>query len=744
MSDTAARPAAPDWLFAATVFVSAALVFMVEPMIARLVLPILGGSSAVWNTSLAFFQVALLAGYVYAHALQRLPSLRGQIVIHGLVLLAAAMALPLAVSRALGDPFPDAPALWLVATLTLSIGAPFAALSATAPLLQAWHARVFDDEAAAGPWGLYAASNLGSLLSLLAYPVLIEPNLTLDGQRLGWSLGYAGFVLLLLALGADLWRGAAGRPQPSRSDSAAVTWTDRARWIALAAIPSSLLLGVTSFVTTDVGSAPFLWIAPMALYLLTFVIAFQARPMIPPRVALVVQAAALVVACVQATPMNRPFLQGLSVHLLAFFFSALVCHQALVARRPAKGSLTDFYICVSLGGVVGGAFNAFLAPVLFDWVVEYPAALVLSALARPWGRPRWTDWCVVAACVALAGVAVALGHVPSLARGLYALNPYALALAPTGLIAVAAMAAFLTRRAAWPFAAAALVLVVGGDRSTDRADVARYWRGFFGVMRETRREVPGLGGEVRALSHGTTVHGAQARAARFRCRPLMYYSPQTPIGQVFEAEERIKPRLNVAVIGLGTGATSAYDRVGDAFRYFEIDPLVVKVATDPAYFSYLSECARGSLAYTLGDARLTMSRKRPDLYDVLLVDAFSSDSVPAHMLTVEAARLYLAKIRPDGVVILHVTNRNLDLAGPAQAVALAAGGVALFQDHPKDPASPELSDTHEAAVLIARNAAALAPFAADGRWESADPHGVRPWTDNYTDLFGALTRKMAR
>jgi hypothetical protein len=766
MSDTVALPGRASVppsarfngarLFVLAVFVSAALVFTVEPMTAKLVLPVLGGSAAVWNTSLAFFQAALLVGYLYAHALQRLTSLRAQVVAHLVVLGLAALVLPLSVSRALGDPPPDAPALWLVGTLALSVGAPFAALSATAPLLQAWYARVADRVALAqgpggegqgGPWGLYAASNLGSLLALIAYPVLIEPNLPLRHQTLDWSAGYLVFVALIASLGAALWRGAPAHAPVVEGQGARVSWLDRGRWVALAAIPSSLMLGVTSYVTTDVGSAPFLWVAPLALYLLTFIIAFQDRPLIHPKAALLAQGAALLAACALARPMPRAFLLGLAVHFVAFFLTALVCHQALVARRPARGHLTDFYICLSLGGVVGGAFNAFLAPVLFTTVVEYPVALVLSCLARPWkltetGKPwRW-GYLAVCAVGLVAAVLVAHPVGRPLILWVISLGQGAQVEIVTLLIFGAAVLMFGLRDCGPLFAVAALVLTIGGGWAADRVNVVRYWRGFFGVLRESRLTIPGLGGQVRMLAHGTTLHGAQAQSPRYRCQPLVYYAHETPIGQVFDAEAAVKRGLTVGAVGLGTGSVAAYDRPGDAFTFFEIDPLVVKVSTDPRNFTYVTQCARGVVSYRLGDARLTLTRQPDARFDILLIDAFSSDSVPAHLLTVEAVRMYLAKIKPDGVIILHLSNRNLELDGPAQAVALAAGGHALLQIHDADPRLPQMWESSEDAVIVARTPAGLAPFAANPRWRPADPRGVRPWTDDYTNLFGALVRRL--
>ncbi len=736
-------------LFVVTVFASAALVFMVEPMMAKLVLPVLGGSAAVWNTSLAFFQAALLAGYVYAHLLQRLASMRAQIVGHLVVLALAALVLPLKVSTLLGDPPPDAPALWLVGVLALSIGAPFAALSATAPLVQAWHARVYRGAEGGEPYALYAASNLGSLLALLSYPILVEPLATLHGQTLGWTMGYAAFFALLGMLGLALWRGAPlARPAETTTAVAArVSWRERAIWVGLAALPSSLMLGVTNFITTDLGSAPFMWVAPLALYLATFIFAFQARPWLKREVVLVLQAAALPVCAAFIHFWTHNFLQEVGLHLVTFFLTALVCHQALVARRPAPEHLTDFYICMSLGGVLGGSFNAFMAPLIFNTVAEYPLVLVLSCLARPWGleRPQ-RPWVWAAIGLGLAGAVIAflLVRTPEplwpLARRLLA-HAKAMDVAAWFLALTVAMA-FALRNRVWAFLPMILVLISAAERISDRTDVVQSWRGFFGVVRETRGNDPRLGGELRMLAHGTTLHGAQAQDAAHRCQPLVYYAHETPIGQVFDAKQAASPAITIGAVGLGTGTVASYVRRGDALKFFEIDPLVFRLSTAGKVFTYTSQCAKGPLSYVLGDARLTLNREPPGRYDVLLIDAFSSDSVPAHLLTVEAVRMYLSKLKPDGVLILHLSNRNLDLIRPAEAVAIAAGGHALYQDHEALPGLPDLWDTAEDAVIVTRSEAALAPFRAGGMWVAVKPAGVAPWTDNYTNLFGAMVRRM--
>ena len=751
-AQSAARPTqvAPG-LFVLTVFASAALVFMVEPMAAKLVLPLLGGGPSIWNTSLAFFQAALLAGYGYAHLLQKLGSLRAQALVHLGALVLAGLALPLHVSSLFGEPSSQHPALWLLGVLAVSLGAPFAVLSATAPLVQAWHARTVHAETGSEPYVLYAASNLGSLLALLAYPIVVEPLSPLHGQTLGWSLGYAAFVLMMGGLALLVARSA---PAHQAAASQAATgpgpsWSERILWVVLAALPSSLMLGVTTHLATDIASAPFLWVLPLALYLGTFIIAFAARPAISPGLALTLQAAAVAV-CAAILPFggNSLFL-SLPLHLGAFFLTALICHQALVARRPDPAHLTDFYLAMSLGGVLGGAFNAFIAPAIFDNVWEYPLVLVLACLARPWGEgpvERWR-WAVLAAG-SLAAAAAPLADTfmyNAAVRGLHlgaVAGPDLIKLLIRLLLAGAVVSAFLIRRRALLFFALIALISLAAEGAGDRIRVMHSARSFFGVVRISHFTIPGLGGEVKMMSHGTTLHGAQAQDPRYRCRPLVYYAPETPIGQVFNSVLARRPVMEVGAVGLGTGAVAAYTRAPDHLTFFEIDPLVIRLARNPAEFSYTTQCARGTISYVLGDARLTLARQPRDKYDLLLIDAFSSDSVPAHLMTVEAVRGYLTHIKPDGVLVMHLSNRNLDLVSPAMAVARAAGGYALVQRHEEAKDAPSLAESSEDALLIARNPQALAPFVSDPHWSPIDPNRARAWTDDYTNLIGALIGRL--
>lgn len=737
-------------LFAVAIFTSAALVFVVQPMVTKLVLPMLGGSPAVWNTAMVFFQTALLAGYGYAHLLQRVGSIKLQVGSHLALLLVAALFLPLSVNGLLGDPDPSAPIMWLLATLTLSVGAPFAVLSATAPLLQAWYARVRAGHAdGQNPYVLYAASNLGSFLALLSYPILIEPLATLSGQRWGWSGGYVAFMLMVVALAFTVWRRRLDQTsEPAQLEaSAPMSWREKGILVLLAAAPSSLMLGVTSHLSTDVASAPFLWVLPLALYLLTFVIAFQNRPWIPLNITLIIQGAtgAIVVLIVAFRSANWSLAFGL--HLTAFFFAALMCHQLLASRRPPPDRLTEFYLLMSLGGVVGGAFTALLAPVIFNMVWEYPLVLVLVGLARPWGKGRLSGTHI--GTLFAAGVVAASPVLLSIwlnandgARGwFYANFPLGMDQLAMVMLMPAAICAFLLRDRALLFTAILLMITLSAQWIARGYDWSYSERSFFGVMRVANSPDPRLGGDVHVLMHGTTLHGAQARDGRFDCVPTLYYAAATPIGQAATMVERRGP-ARIGVVGQGSGAMATYKRTEDTMTFFEIDPMVDRLSRDPQWFSYISNCASGPINTVLGDARLTLAKETAGSYDLLIIDAFSSDAVPTHLLTVEAIEGYLALLKPNGVVLLHLSNRNLDITLPAIAAAQALGKPSLHQLYYERDDTPEMAEASTEALILSPTREGLTDFLLDARWNTPAPTAVRPWTDDYVNLFGSLQRSM--
>lgn len=735
-------------LFAVAIFTSACLVFVVQPMVTKLVLPTLGGSPSVWNASMVFFQTALLAGYGYAHLLQRIGSIRTQVATHVGLLLLAALFLPLKINGLLGDPDPAAPVAWLLGTLALSIGAPFAILSATAPLLQAWYARVRAGYAdGKNPYVLYAASNLGSFLALLAYPVLIEPLASLSGQRWGWSGGYGLFLLMVVGLALVVWRrrGEAS-PEPEKlAASAPIPWREKGMLVLLAAAPSSLMLGVTVHLSTDVASAPFLWVIPLALYLLTFVIAFQARPVIPPHIGLAFHGAAAALCAAMIAFRTGEWALVFFVNLTAFFFTALMCHQRLAGRRPAPDRLTEFYLLLSFGGVVGGVFNALIAPVIFNMVWEYPIVLVAAVLLRPWGRDAFKPWQII--CF-LGALAIALA--PPILLEIMRYNPEFRALVPAGetpriaqgILGVAAVLAFLLRDRALLFAIVLATMVWSGLHIARGYDWDLTERSFFGVMRVAMTQDQALGGRIHVLMHGTTLHGAQSMETSHRCAPTLYYAKSTPLGQsALKTQERHPDGAVIGVVGQGSGAMAAYKRAEDRLTFFEIDPMVDRLSRDPKWFSFINGCAEGPIRTVLGDARLTMEREPAGTYDLLVIDAFTSDAVPTHLLTVEAIQGYLRLLKPDGVVVLHLSNRNLEITLPAEAAAQTLKAPHLHQIYFQRQDGPGMSEASTEALIIGKSEAALKPYREDGRWRQLERTDVRPWTDDYVNLFGSLLRQ---
>jgi hypothetical protein len=732
-------------IFGLAIFTSAMLVFSVQPMITKLVLPVLGGSPSVWNTAMVFFQTGLLAGYAYAHLLQKVASLRSQVGVHLLLLLVAATFLPLRVNGLLGDPDPAAPVAWLLLTLTLSVGLPFAVLSATAPLLQAWFARVrvghVDGQ---NPYVLYAASNFGSFLALLAYPVLIEPLSALSAQRWGWSVGYGVFVVMILALGLTVWQArAATRSEPAPlARTPAIDWRERGIWVLLAAAPSSLMLGVTAHLTTDVASAPFLWVIPLALYLLTFVIAFQNRPWIPLPITLIVQSALLAVTVSMAAFRSSSWNLMLGINLSTFFFTALLCHQLLASRRPPPDRLTEFYLLLSVGGMVGGVFNALIAPVVFNMVWEYPLVLVAVGLARPWGG---TFTLRHAYFLLSALFLVVLPHILiEVIRQTEALWPYfqnfsTLQLASI-ILGAAAICAFLVRDKALVFTGILMMIALSAQHLTRGYDWSLTERSFFGVMRVAQIEEPRMGGPVHVLMHGTTLHGAQALDPDFACDPTMYYAPTTPIGVATWVVQSRAEGIRMGVVGLGSGAMAAYKRPGDSLTFFEIDPMVDRMARDPRWFTYISDCASGPVQTVLGDARLSLAKQPEAAFDLLIIDAFSSDVVPTHLLTVEALADYLRLVGPTGVVVLHLSNRNLDITLPAVAAARQLGATERHRIYIEDKDRPAMAEASTEVLILSATEQGLADFVTDPGWKVIAPTTVRPWTDDYVNLWGALVR----
>ena len=720
-------------LYSLTIFLGAALLFLVEPMAARMALPRLGGTPAVWNTCMMFFQAALLAGYALAHVTSRWLTPRRQAAVQIALVLAPLLTLPIAVR---GLPTGGAsPILWLTTALAAGVGLPFLVASTAAPVLQRWYATTGRE-----PWFLYAASNGGSLLALLCYPVLIEPHLGLSAQARTWSWGYAAFAAATIACSIALWTRPDTAPETLRTEPAPRgTRRQRVLWLALAFAPSSLTLGATQYLSTDIAAVPLLWVVPLSLYLLAFIIAF-ARPVSPRTVRVlnrVVPVAAVSLAVAFLIEARHPVSVIIALHLLTLFTAALLCHARLALTRPPPARLTEFYLWIAAGGALGGLFNALIAPAIFNNVYEYPLALVLALLLRPrqaskWdGLPRWALLIGDAAIPLLVGgLALALKdklHASSdtlrltLTIGIPAALCYLLASRPVGFaLGIAGL------------------LSMAYFQQKDGTRLLRE-RSFFGVCTVSQSFTDDGKPLFHTLTHGMTVHGLQyAAPGEFQKIPLGYYHPDGPIGAVFKAFAG--PRLDhVALVGLGTGALAAYGRPGQRMTFHEIDPAVVKMATDPRYFTYLRDC-QAQWDTAIGDGLLTLAAAPDAEYGLIVLDAFSSDAIPVHLLTRDAVETYLRKLRPQGLLAFHISNRYVDLepvlGNIAESLHLAA--VSRY-----DEVSDEVMYTSGRYscdwVVMARAKEDLGPLNVLTKWLRLRPNPrLRLWTGDYSNIWSVF------
>jgi hypothetical protein len=735
----AAAQRATGTIFTATIFLSALLLFSVQPMFAKMVLPTLGGAPAVWAVSMCFFQALLLLGYAYAHLLDTRASARLALPLHLAVLAIALLALPVAMPAGWSE-VPDNAYLQLIAILAVGVGLPFFALAANAPLLQAWFARA-DHSQSADVYSLYRASNAGSLAALAAYPVLIEPLLPLRAQSRTWA---AGFVLLAMAIAACGYLARNARPTGPLAESepgagasyAHGSWRERATWAFLAFVPSGLLVAFTTYVTTDLASAPLLWVIPLAIYLATFIAAFRPRPPAGGRVLGILQpvSVALTLALME-WDMSFAWVLACTAGTVAFTVTSLLFHRELYERRPDTARLTDFYLWLSAGGALGGVFSALLAPHLFSNVLEFPLLLGAGLLWRfsaSWpGMTRQARRRLVAALAAAAALVLFAAFAAPWAWSA-ALRFYALA----GLAAamIAALRWPLLEQTAALALALAVALIPNGNRPVHVA------RSFYGTHKVIER--PGT--PYRVLLHGVTLHGAQRIAPEgsgARPVPLTYYHPSGPLARGLSLARAAaggpsRP-LRVGIVGLGTGAMACHAVDGDRWRFFELDPEVIGIASNPAYFTYLSVC-QPDAHIVAGDARLTIAREPPASFDYLVIDAFSSDSIPIHLLTVEAIALYARLLSPRGVLAMHVSNQNLDLTPVVESNLARIGGLAGVYARGESGGGAIRSQV----VLVARDEALLAPALSWPKARRLGAPSVHPWTDDYSDILSPFLRRL--
>jgi SAM-dependent methyltransferase len=727
-------------------------------VVAKGFLPVLGGGAAVWTTSVAFFQLALLAGYFYAHVAPSWLSPRRHAVVHVALLAVAAIALPLRAPAYLVAP-PSHQALWLFGRLAVSIGPAFVLLAATAPLVQRWLASTGHRDAR-DPYFLYAASNAGSLVALASYPVLLEPLLGLERQRRFWMAGLVVAVILLAACAVAAWR--AGLAAPARSAASRLpektggasgaasanpppaampppaSPSTRLRWMMLAAVPASLLLSVTNYLTTDIVAMPLLWVVPLALYLMTFVLAFARRALVPPSRAVRIQAFLLLPLAAEMFMRTDASAQVLvPMHTVAFFVTALVCHQALARSRPAAERSTEFYLYVAAGGALGGLFNVFAAPLLFRNLFEYPLGLIAAALLRPAPglapsgpaspATRRRDLVLPLALAAALLVGVKAAHaIETRAGPAFGLGALVV------LLAAAATIVYSFRDRPLRFGLALAGIMISGATYVKGARQPLYAaRSFYGTHK-VAQEPP----TIRTLEHGNTTHGAQDLAPARRHEPLTYYHRASPIGAVMAALRAQPQRRRVGVVGLGAGTLAAYAEPGELWTFFEIDPAVIDIARDRRLFTFLAD-ARGDVDVVAGDARLSLAAARDATFGILVLDAFSSDAVPTHLLTREAFALYLRKLAPGGVIAVHVSNRYLDLESVVAASAAALGAAVLVDFDRRSQEEDRAFKKSSHWMVLGRTPADLAPLAGAPRWRA--PRAAGPgWTDDASNLWGAL------
>ena len=674
-------------LYALTIVVSAFLLFQVQPVIAKIILPWFGGSAAVWTTCLLFFQMVLLLGYLYAHAIVRYLQPRMQMLLHAALLLASALVLPI-YPNASWKPFGIEDPSWrILGLLAVTVGLPYFLLSTTGPLLQAWYARRYHGSI---PYRLYALSNAGSMFALLSYPVLFEPVFTTRQQSTMWSIAYVGFAAICALTAFRSGTAVAEAPvekEPAPKPPAMHYWI----WLGLAACASTLLLAVTNHMSQNIAAIPFLWILPLSIYLLSFILCFEGSGWYRRTPYLQLMAVALgsmAYAMSSEEEGSLPIKIMLPLFAMGLFTCCMVCHGELARLKPHPKYLTQFYLMVSAGGAVGGLFVALVAPHFFNAFYEMPVGM--------------------AACGVL--VVLVLKHDPELTW-------------------------FQNWRQPAPLMAAALAVALTtylGLQIRDQEEGSLLLvRNFYGGLK-VRDSGPAIRLDtVRSLTHGTINHGEEYLNPSRRDLPTTYYGPNTGVGVAIRDKQKNGP-IRVGVIGLGTGTISAYGRTGDYYRFYEINPLVPRLARTEFHFIPDS---KAQVDIAMGDARLSLEREQPENFDVLAVDAFSSDSIPVHLLTRQAMDLFFHHLKPDGILAVHISNRYLDLQPVLHGETRATGRVARLIDSDDDDSQDVFSATW---VLVTSPAAGFSKTVVDASTALDPKRTVRLWTDDFSNLYQIL------
>ncbi len=731
----------PPILFCVTLFTSAGLLFWIQPLIGKTLLPLLGGSPAVWNTCVLFFQTMLLLGYLYALALSRWLPLRAQVTVHLLLLASIAIYLFLVPvhSPVLTAGPPENPTVWLLKTLLFSVGLPFFILSASNPLYQSWFAKL-QHYLAVDPYFLFAASNAGSLIALLGFPLVLEPSLLLHQHYQLWRVGFVVLAVLTCVIAFALSPASTGATEPKNSaiESDANTKlpvSRRLRWIALSFVPSSLMLGVTTYITADVAAVPLLWVVPLALYLLTFVLAFTKKQFVSlaslNRLTII---GALVVTLILTSGATEPAWILILANLAFFFVAALMCHTQLAQDRPPVTHLAEYYLWIAAGGALGSFFNVLIAPVLFTSILEYPLAIVLACLLQRSERQhtdRATNYFDVIYPVGLYVLTVGLAILATYLRlGSSIVNLFIV----LGIPLIIINHFFRERPVRFALALTAVMLAsVYYTAGTDRT--LHVVRNFFGTTRVTTDATA----KINSWYSGNTVHGRQYVDQSRRCEPLSYHHELGPLGQVMAVYNAAPANPRVAVIGLGVGAMVSYSKPGQEWTLYEINPDVIKLARNSQYFTYMQHCVNGSHAVIEGDARLKLHDAQAGYYGLIVFDAFSSDSIPVHLVTQQALDLYLSKLAPGGILVFHISNRSLDMKPILADLAASRNLICIGFDDLK-PSSLEGKDPSQW-VVMARSEPEISNLSINSQWQRLKGTQGRVWTDDFSNILRAIRWK---
>lgn len=733
----AIKPYVP--VFSITLILSAFLLFSVQPMFGKMILPLLGGTPGVWNTAMVFFQAMLLGGYAYAHLTTRYLNVRAQAILHVILLGLCVFVLPIAIPEGwTHPPTMDNPAPWLLGLMALAVGGPFFVLAGTAPMLQRWFSTT-DHPDAQNPYFLYAASNFGSMVALLGYPLAIEPLVGLHEQSHAWMYGYIALIVLIAGAGLMSGRRTVTAPIYDPRQPANSTIPDnkmRLTWLMLAFIPSSLMIGVTTFITTDIASVPLIWVVPLALYLLTFIIVFSRfNRLSVTRVHHWQCMAMIFVAVFLLRDITNIKMLAVIIHLAAFFLSTLTCHLALARCKPTPQHLTEFYLIMSLGGVLGGAFNTFVAVYLFPLPLEYALMMCVALFVPVILEQIELRKAEFAHCKNI----IAMTLVAALAAFL---TPQMISIA-TVMIVVILLSLFMLLRYKGVFVATIVtVIALDPGYSWTQLETTRHIeRNFFGVVRVVDSEK----GSVRSLLHGTTLHGTQALTEQYRLSPISYYAASSPGGQVFGILSALgqKPQ-NVAILGLGAGSVACFPAPERHFTFYEIDPAVLKVATNKELFTYLSDCG-SPYDVVMGDGRLKIAEAPDHSFDMIFMDAFSSDSIPVHLLTREAFDLYFRKLKPDGFVVIHISNRFMDLRPVLMAAADLMDARIWFNTNRGkhlQEAGADILPSSFGLMTRSTNVDSVIEEQFTQWFQIEQTDSFRPWTDDYANITSLLWKKI--